>query len=269
MWPCLAYASRRMYSAWAAGKLQRWERSCTPARATWSIARPTKRFPTSTRPFTSRTRSRSARWRRFSGQSPKWCVTAPAGIRCVSAETRTLTPPLSCCCVRRGKCGGQYFTVKPQPGVVATSFKEGDKVYIASDKLLPLQRFLPQPKAPKGVWTTRWPVTALAHGLTQDLLPHFDLLIRFLIAAGAGAGKRGGGPGGRGGRGGMRGGRGGTPRGGGRGGGRGGFGGGRGGFGGGRGAARGGAGGGFRGGLWRMAPTSAALTTLADSAATP
>ena len=35
--------------------------------------------------------------------------------------------------------------------MVATSFKSGDKVYIAGDKLLPLQRFLPQPKAPKGM----------------------------------------------------------------------------------------------------------------------
>ncbi|KAF2429654.1 Gar1-domain-containing protein, partial [Tothia fuscella] len=35
-----------------------------------------------------------------------------------------------------------YFTVKPQEGIVATSFKAGDKVYIASDKLLPLDRFL-------------------------------------------------------------------------------------------------------------------------------
>jgi H/ACA ribonucleoprotein complex subunit 1 len=52
------------------------------------------------------------------------------------------------------RCGGgwdrQYFTVKPQAGMVATSFKQGDKVYIAGDKLLPLARFLPQPKLPKG-----------------------------------------------------------------------------------------------------------------------
>ncbi|KAG5513607.1 hypothetical protein PMAC_001039 [Pneumocystis sp. 'macacae'] len=40
-----------------------------------------------------------------------------------------------------------YFTVKPQEGIVATSFRTGDKVYIGSDKLLPLERFLPQPKS--------------------------------------------------------------------------------------------------------------------------
>ena len=36
----------------------------------------------------------------------------------------------------------QFFTVKPDSGVVAKSFKEGDKVYINPEKLLPLSRFL-------------------------------------------------------------------------------------------------------------------------------
>ena len=39
-----------------------------------------------------------------------------------------------------------YFTVKPQEGIQATSFKQGDKFYIGGDKLLPLERFLPKPK---------------------------------------------------------------------------------------------------------------------------
>ncbi|PLB50257.1 Gar1-domain-containing protein [Aspergillus steynii IBT 23096] len=43
-----------------------------------------------------------------------------------------------------------YFTVKPQEGIVATSFKPGDKVYIGGDKLLPLEKFLPKPKPPPG-----------------------------------------------------------------------------------------------------------------------
>ncbi|KAI9850751.1 MAG: CDP-diacylglycerol-serine O-phosphatidyltransferase [Thelocarpon superellum] len=43
-----------------------------------------------------------------------------------------------------------YFTIKPQEGIVATSFKSGDKFYIASEKLLPLDRFLPKPKPPPG-----------------------------------------------------------------------------------------------------------------------
>lgn len=38
------------------------------------------------------------------------------------------------------------FTVKMQEGMVAGSFKVSDKVYIAGDKLLPLDRFLPKPK---------------------------------------------------------------------------------------------------------------------------
>ncbi|KAJ1877261.1 H/ACA snoRNP pseudouridylase subunit [Coemansia sp. RSA 486] len=119
-----------------------------------------------------------------------------------------------------------YFTVKLQDGVIADSFKTNDRVFIAPDRLLPLERFLPKPKA------------APAGGVKKR---------------GAGAGGRGAGRGaGRGGRGGSRGGFGGG-RGGGRGGSRGGFGGGRGagrgggGFGGGRGAGRGGGGFGGRG----------------------
>ena len=34
-----------------------------------------------------------------------------------------------------------YFTVKPQDGIVATSFKSGDKVFIGGDKLLPLEKY--------------------------------------------------------------------------------------------------------------------------------
>lgn len=43
-----------------------------------------------------------------------------------------------------------YFTIKTSEGVQATSFQSGDKVYIAGDKLLPLERFLPKPKPPPG-----------------------------------------------------------------------------------------------------------------------
>ncbi|KAJ3073200.1 H/ACA snoRNP pseudouridylase subunit [Podochytrium sp. JEL0797] len=127
-----------------------------------------------------------------------------------------------------------FFTVKLQEGAVATSFKKDDTVFIAPDKLLPLDRFLPKPKVVGG--------KTKPSGMQGRVE------------------KRGGGRGGfapRGGRGGFapRGGRGGFGGGdrGGRGGGRGGFGGdrggrgggfaprgGRGGFGGGRGGARGG-----------------------------
>ncbi|KAK9256370.1 H/ACA ribonucleoprotein complex, subunit Gar1/Naf1 [Lipomyces tetrasporus] len=34
-----------------------------------------------------------------------------------------------------------FFTIKPQEGIVATSFKPGDKFYIGPDKLLPLERY--------------------------------------------------------------------------------------------------------------------------------
>lgn len=113
-----------------------------------------------------------------------------------------------------GSINEVMFTVKPDSGVTATSFKAGDKVFISPDKLLPLSRFTEQPKKPSG-----------------------------------GAGGRGGGRGGaRGGRGGF------GARGGGRGGGFGGRGGGFGGRGGGGrgfGGARGGGRGGFSGGRGR------------------
>jgi len=110
-----------------------------------------------------------------------------------------------------------YFTVKVAEGVVATSFKPGDKVFIGSDKLLPLDRFLPKPKAPAA---------------RRSKGPG---------GASAGRGGRGGFGAPRGGRGGSRGGFGGR-------GGSGGFRGGRGGSEGGFRGGRGGSGGGFRGG---------------------
>ncbi|ODV77913.1 Gar1-domain-containing protein [Suhomyces tanzawaensis NRRL Y-17324] len=115
-----------------------------------------------------------------------------------------------------------YFTIKTSEGVKADSFKDGDKFYIAPDKLLPLERFLPK-AAPVGPKPKK-------------------------KSTGGGRGGFGGARGGRGGFGGARGGRGGF--GGGRGGARGGFGGARGGARGGFGGARGGRGGfgGDRGG---------------------
>ncbi|EHK43696.1 uncharacterized protein TrAtP1_008090 [Trichoderma atroviride] len=121
-----------------------------------------------------------------------------------------------------------FFTIKPSEGIQAASFKEGDKFYIAPEKLLPLEKFLPKPKPPPGA-----PKPKRAGG-------------------GGRGGPRGGGRGGfsRGGRGGAgggfggrggRGGSGGFSRGGGRGGPRGGSG----------GFSRGGAGGRGRGGFSR------------------
>ncbi|TKY62909.1 putative H/ACA ribonucleoprotein complex subunit protein 1 [Spatholobus suberectus] len=93
-----------------------------------------------------------------------------------------------------GPINEAYFSIKMMEGIVATSYSAGDKFYIDPRKLLPLARFLPQPK-----------------GQPQ-------------AARGGGGGGRVGGRGGRGGggfrgRGGPRGGRFGPPRGGGRGGG--------------------------------------------------
>ena len=120
-----------------------------------------------------------------------------------------------------------FFTIKPTDGIQAASFKPGDKFFIGSEKLLPMERFLPRPKPPPGTPKVKKP--------------------------GRGGAARGGPIRGGGGRGGgfSRGGRGGPSRGGrgsfGGGGGRGSFGGGR---GGGGGFSRGGGGrgrGGFSG----------------------
>ena len=43
-----------------------------------------------------------------------------------------------------------YFSVKMGEGMIANSFKKGDKVYIGGDKLLPIERFLPKPKVEGG-----------------------------------------------------------------------------------------------------------------------
>jgi H/ACA ribonucleoprotein complex subunit 1 len=46
-----------------------------------------------------------------------------------------------------GPINQAYFSVKMAEGMVASSFKKGDKVFISGEKLLPLERFLPKPKA--------------------------------------------------------------------------------------------------------------------------
>ena len=52
-----------------------------------------------------------------------------------------------------GPINETFFSVKMGDGMVAESFKIGDKVYIAGDKLFPIDRFLPKPKVAGG---ERW-----------------------------------------------------------------------------------------------------------------
>ncbi|KAF9567641.1 Gar1-domain-containing protein [Agrocybe pediades] len=120
-----------------------------------------------------------------------------------------------------------YFSIKMGEGMVASSFKKGDKVYIGGDKLLPIERFLPKPKVAGGV-TKRGRGGAGGRGGGRGGPG------RGFQRGGSRGGSRGGFSGGRGGGGGGF--RGGSSRGG--GGGRGGFGGRGGGFGG-RGGFRG------------------------------
>ncbi|KAK2362145.1 hypothetical protein P8452_65780 [Trifolium repens] len=45
-----------------------------------------------------------------------------------------------------GPINESFFSIKMMEGIVATSYSAGDKFYIDPRKLLPLARFLPQPK---------------------------------------------------------------------------------------------------------------------------
>ncbi|KAJ0896864.1 putative H/ACA ribonucleoprotein complex, subunit Gar1/Naf1 [Helianthus annuus] len=49
-----------------------------------------------------------------------------------------------------GPINESFFSVKMMEGIVATSYAAGDKFYIDPMKLLPLSRFLPQPKGASG-----------------------------------------------------------------------------------------------------------------------
>jgi H/ACA ribonucleoprotein complex subunit 1 len=43
-----------------------------------------------------------------------------------------------------GPINASMFTIKMAEGIVATSYAKGDKFHISPDKLLPMERFLPQ-----------------------------------------------------------------------------------------------------------------------------
>ncbi|KAL1195549.1 putative H/ACA ribonucleoprotein complex subunit 1-like protein 1 [Cardamine amara subsp. amara] len=49
-----------------------------------------------------------------------------------------------------GPINESLFSIKMMEGIVATSYVQGDKFYIDPSKLLPLARFLPQPKGQSG-----------------------------------------------------------------------------------------------------------------------
>jgi H/ACA ribonucleoprotein complex subunit 1 len=68
-----------------------------------------------------------------------------------------------------------YFSIKMGEGMVASSFKKGDKVYIAGDKLLPIERFLPKPKVP-GAYTI-----TCSFDLIDNLLQVVCLVCRLTI----------------------------------------------------------------------------------------
>ena len=54
-----------------------------------------------------------------------------------------------------GQITSAFFTIKMQEGINANSYSEGDAFFIDPSKLLPLERFLPQPKGSKGAGAGR------------------------------------------------------------------------------------------------------------------
>lgn len=91
-----------------------------------------------------------------------------------------------------GPLNSVYFTIKPQEGIQAKSFKAGDKFYIGGDKLLPIDRFLPKPKPVGGVARVKKPAGAGGRGAPRGGSRGFG-------GRGRGAPRGRGGPPGRGG----------------------------------------------------------------------
>jgi rRNA processing protein Gar1 len=69
-----------------------------------------------------------------------------------------------------------YFTIKPQEGIVATSFKNGDKFFIGGDKLLPLERYISSPHANYRLYLTYPPDSCPSPSLLLVLLRSRSLL---------------------------------------------------------------------------------------------
>ncbi|OAY44368.1 hypothetical protein MANES_08G144000v8 [Manihot esculenta] len=96
-----------------------------------------------------------------------------------------------------GPINESYFSIKMMEGIVATSYSPGDKFYIDPNKLLPLARFLPQPKhkqlqevvaeeAEAVVEVVAEEVEAFVEGVVQEVV-EVDLLeeVPVVVALGA------------------------------------------------------------------------------------
>lgn len=68
-----------------------------------------------------------------------------------------------------------YFSIKMGEGMVASSFQKGDKVFIGSDKLLPLERFLPNPNE-KGA-CSHWYQTQSDSITAQSMYRFYDVTV--------------------------------------------------------------------------------------------
>ncbi|CAE6468697.1 unnamed protein product [Rhizoctonia solani] len=78
-----------------------------------------------------------------------------------------------------------YFSVKMEPGMVAASFKKGDKVYVSDQKLLPIERFLPRPKIVGGKIESRFKLVFISRpGYSQSVQSEAEEVQEVLLVAG-------------------------------------------------------------------------------------
>lgn len=97
------------------------------ARERWSANRLIRRFRISTRQST---------WRTKYDDCTLYVVSSAVLLTLSSLQT-----PIGKVDEVLGPINQVYFTVKPQEGIVASSFKAGDKFYIGGDKLLPIEKY--------------------------------------------------------------------------------------------------------------------------------
>ena len=104
--------------------IQKWARSCMLLKEKSSANRSTPRFHISTPQYTSKIRS----------EHFVLHINPTHDLQRLQTSIGKVDEIL-------GPINQVYFTIKPQEGIQATSFKSGEKFYIGGDKLLPLERY--------------------------------------------------------------------------------------------------------------------------------
>lgn len=127
VWPT-SLRLRFAHLIWDDGQIlissQKWAPLSMLVKERWSANQSTLKYPTSTRPYTSKIRYMILHDPTL---NTLWTLTP---FQTAIGKVDEILGPIN----------QVYFTIKPQEGIVATSFKSGDKFYIGGDKLLPLDR---------------------------------------------------------------------------------------------------------------------------------